>query len=217
MAVFPSTEDIASGVQYAGYYWRLVSDRKNLIMGIGLIVAGIFVFLVGSFAVHMIESPEFDDLGRSLYSGVPRGWLPATIAQSIALGGVVVAMAGATLGWIYDRPMTWARAMLGAILFTSLMFVIFAVIPNQFLTLVQSDLEWTPQKIFITIPPILVLGNDVSISYAALKDMISAGFTSTMLIAIPVFMWWWQGRDERAAAPKPTPVSNYGRPMKVDS
>lgn len=212
-----TTRDVDIVVQYQPASWRLVSEQKKLIMGIGMVLVGIFVFLAASFVVHMTEAPEFDKLGRQLYAGVPRGWLPATIAQSVALGGVLVAMAGATVGWIYGRPMTWASAMLGAVLFTSLMFVIFAVIPNQFLTLVQSDLEWTPQKIFFTVPPILVLGNEVSISYSALKDVISAGFTGTMLIVIPVIMWRWQGREERAAAPKPTPVSQYGRPMKVDS
>jgi hypothetical protein len=193
-----------------------VSERKHLITGIALIAIGLFVAIGGSILVHMTESPDVDDLGRVLFPSVPRGWVIVTIAQMIALGGVLIAMAGVTLGWIWQRPLTWARAMLGSVLFTGLMFIIFAIIPNQFLTLTQATLEWTPQKIFITMPPILVLNNDVSISYAALKDMISAGFTTTMLILIPVIMYKWQGRVKKADTPKPTPVSNYGRPMRVD-
>lgn len=193
-----------------------MSDRKYLIIGIALVAIGFVVAIGGSFVVHMVESPAFDDLGRPLYPNVPRGWVLVTLAQLVALGGVLVAMAGVALGWIHGRTLTWARAMLGALLFSGLMFIIFAVVPNQFLTLAQATLEWTPQKIFITIPLILVLNNDVSVSYSALKDMISAGYAATMLILVPVVMYKWQVRSQKADTPKPTPVSDYGRPLRVD-
>lgn len=194
-----------------------MSERKHLITGIALVAIGLIVAIAGSVLVHMTEAPEFDDLGRALYPNVPRGWQLATISQMIALGGVLTAMAGITFGWIWQRPLTWARAMLGALLFTGLMFIIFAIIPNQYLTLTQSTLEWTGQKVFITVPGFVTLNNTVSVSYAALKDMIAAGYVTTMVILIPVAMFWWQGREERAKAPKPTPVSNYGRPMRVEN
>lgn len=197
-------------------FWRLVSERRHLITGITLIVIGLLVAIGGSFVVHMVEAPEFDALGRALYPNVPRGWVLVTLAQLVALGGVLMAMAGVTFAWVYGRPLTWASAMLGAVLFTGLMFIIFAIIPNQFLTLTQATLEWTPQKIFFTFPSFIVLNNDISISYAALKDMISAGYATAMLLIIPVIMYQWQGRGMKAAKPKPTPVSNYGRPMRVD-
>ena len=181
-----------------------------------LSLLGLVIALGGSYLVHMAESPVFDELGRALYPGVPRGWMLVTAAQLVALSGVLILMAGITYGWVYGRPLTWASAMLGAVLFTGLMFILFAIIPNQFLTLTQSTLEWTPQKIFFTFPSILVMNNDVSISYAALKDIISAGYSVTMFILIPVFMYRWQGRVEKVEAPEPTPVSNYGRPMRVD-
>jgi hypothetical protein len=183
-----------------------VTQRKHLILGIALIAIGVVVAIGGSFLVHMVESPDVDELGRTL----------ATIAQMIALGGVLMAMAGATLGFIWQRTLTWARAMLGALLFTGLMFILFAIIPNQFLTITQATLEWTPQKILITFPAAVVMNNDVAISYAALKDMISAGYVTTLIFVIPVIMYKWQGREEKAAEAKPTPVSNYGRPMRVD-
>lgn len=196
--------------------WRLVRERRNLITGIALIAIGLVVALGASFVVHMVESPEFDELGRALYPNVPRGWVIATVAQMLALGGVLMSMAGIAFGWIHGRPLTWARAMLGAILFTGLMFILFAIIPNQFLTLTQATLEWTPQKIFFTFPSFIVLNNDISISYAALKDMISAGYATAMLFLVPIVMYQWQGRGMKADKPKPTTVSNYGRPMRVE-
>ncbi len=193
-----------------------MTDRRHLITGIALVVIGLVVSIGGSYLVHMTEAPDVDKLGRALYPNIPRGWVVVLIVQLIALSGVLIAMAGITIGFIWNRPLTWARAMLGALLFTGLMFVLFAVIPNQFLTLTQSTLEWTPQKVFITVPAAVVMNNHVAISYSALKDMIAAGYVTTLIIAIPVLMWWWQGREDRASQPKPTPVSNYGRPMRVD-
>ncbi len=193
-----------------------MTERKQLIAGIALIAIGLVVAVGGSFLVHMAEAPEVDELGRALYPNMPRGWVVVLITQLIALSGVLIALAGITLGFLWKRTLTWATAMLGALVFTSLMFILFAVIPNQFLTLTQSTLEWTPQKVFITVPAVVVMNNDVAISYSALKDMISAGYVTTLIFLVPVIMWWWQGREDKAGASKPTPVSNYGRPMRVD-
>ena len=145
-----------------------VTQRKQLIAGLGLVVLGIVVAIAGSFLVHTSEADEFNEFGQEIYAAFPRGWVPATIAQSIALGGVMMSMAGVLIAFVWGKTLTWARAMIGALLFTGLMFIIFAIIPNQMLTLFQATLEWTPQKIFVTIPPALVLGNDISISYAAI-------------------------------------------------
>jgi len=141
-----------------------------------------------------------------------------TLAQLVALGGVLISMAGATYGFIWQRPLTWARAMLGALLFAGLMFILFAIIPNEFLTLTQATLEWTPQKTFLVVPPILVLNNEVSISLAVVKDMISAGYATTLLILIPVIMYKWQEREKKNQdVVKPEPVSRYGRPLRADN
>lgn len=192
-----------------------MTERKQLIAGLGLILVGFVVAIVGSFLVHTAEADTFNEFGQEIYPNFPRGWVPATIAQMIALGGVLMAMAGAAYGFIYGRTLTWARAMLGALLFTGLMFILFAVVPNQMLTLFQSTLEWTQVKVVFTIPPFLLLGNEISISYAALKDMIVAGYVTTLLIVLPVVMYKWQERAKRSDEPKPEPVSNYGRPMRT--
>lgn len=193
-----------------------MNERRRLTIGYLAILLGIVTTLVVSVAVHMASAPDVDEFGQTLYSFMPRGWIVVTILQSIAVGGTVLAIAGATFGFIYQRPMTWARAMFAALLFTGFMFILFAIIPNQFLTLAQSQWEWTPQKTFLTIPPILVLNNNVAISYAALKDMISAGYVTTLIVVIPVVMYQWQERAKRVDTPKPTPISDYGRPLRTD-
>jgi hypothetical protein len=192
-----------------------VTERRQLWAGIGLVLLGTVIAIVGGFLVHATEAPEVNEFGQRIYVGFPRGWFPAAIAQGISISGVLLAMAGIALAFLYRKKLTWARAMIGAFLFTGLMFIIFAIIPNQMLTLFQSTFEWTPQKIAVTVPGVLVLNNDVSVSFAALKDMIVAGYVTTALILIPVVMYQWQGRSKKADEPKPEPVSKYGRPMRV--
>ncbi|MEN8238569.1 MAG: hypothetical protein ABFR53_05130 [Actinomycetota bacterium] len=193
-----------------------MNGRRNIIVGVGLIVLGIIITLVASVGVHMALAPDVDAFGQEVFPGAPRGWQVVLLAQTVAVGGVLISMAGAAYGFIWQRPLTWARAMFGAVLFAGLMFILFAIIPNEFLTLTQSTLEWTPQKILITIPPVLVLNNEVAISFAALKDMIAAGYVTALLFLIPIIMYKWQGRAMEAPAVKPAPVSDYGRPLRVD-
>lgn len=141
----------------------------------------------------------------------------ALLGQAISLAGVLLAMGGVALAFVYDRPLTWARAAVGAWLFVGTMLIVFGVIPNQWLTLAQSTLEWTPQKVFLTVPSALVLGNELSISYAVLKDIISGTYAVVMLLVVAVAMVRWQERAKRGAeAAPPTPISAYGRPMRVE-
>ena len=191
-----------------------MTDGKKVAIGLTAIAIGIFVVVADSMFVHAAESPTTDAVGNELYSLVPRGWLPATLGQLVAIGGVFMILGGATFAFVYGRPFTWARAAIGAWLFTAMALVVFAVIPNQWVALTQSSLEWTPQKILVTIPPALVLGNEVSVSYATLQQMIVGGYPVVMLGLIATVMVQWQKRTRAVAKPKPTPVSAFGRPMQ---
>jgi hypothetical protein len=90
------------------------------------------------------------------------------------------------------------------------------VIPNQMLTLAQGPLEWTGQRIFLTIPPVLVLGNELTITYETLKDMVVGGYAFTNLIVIAIVMVVWQNYYRSKDEPKPTRISEYGRPIRVE-
>lgn len=193
-----------------------MTERQQLWAGLGLTLLGVIVAIVGGFLVHTAEAPEVNDLGQSIYVGFPRGWLPALVAQMISLGGVLMSMGGILLAFVYGRTLTWARAMIGGMLFTGLMFIIFAIIPNQMLTLFQGTLDWNATRTLLTVPPAMVLGNEVAISYAAAKDMIVAGYVTTALIVVPVAMYQYQERTKKKKdQPKPEPVSSYGRPMRA--
>jgi len=190
------------------------AQRRYVRVGVLLMVAGTALALAAAFVVHLIGLPKVNSFGVELYSAVPRGWVPNIIAQSVSLTGVLIAMAGMTLAFLYKRELTWARATIGAFLFTSLMMILFGVIPNEFLTLTQSTLDWSGLKQWVTIPKWLVFGNDVSLSAAAIKDIIGQGYIGTVTAAIVIFMWKWQDHQKKLAEEGPPPVvSRYGRPV----
>lgn len=188
--------------------------RKLLRAGIGLIAVGSVIAIVGALFAHFTGLPELDDLGREMYPSIPRGWVYETTGQLISVVGTLMIVAGIPIAFVYKRTLTWATASLGALSFVSAMMILFAVIPNQWLTLTQSVWEWTPQKILVTVPPALILGNEVQISMAALKDIISAGYVTILLGVVAITMSRYQQmKDKAATAPPPAPVSEYGRPL----
>lgn len=193
--------------------------RRNTLIGTAAIALGSVAALAGALAAHFTGLDEVDGLGREIYPSIPRGWVYETIGQTISLTGVLILLGGITLAFLYQREMTWARASIGAVVFVSVMMILFGIIPNEWLTLTQSTLEWTPQKIAITIPPALVLNNDVAISFAAIKDIVSGTYAVVVLGAVIVAMYQWQEYEKkRQSGPPPTPISDYGRPLtKVDA
>lgn len=190
------------------------AQKRYLRAGALLMAVGVVLSIAGAFAVHLIGLPKVNSFGVELYPSVPRGWFPNLVAQIISLTGVLIAMGGMALAFLYKRELTWARATVGAFLFTGLMMILFGVIPNEFLTLTQSTLDWSGLKQWITIPPWLVFGNEVSISAEAIKDLIGQGYILTVTAAIVIVMLKWQDYQKKLAEEGPPPeISKYGRPI----
>jgi len=106
---------------------------RNYVVGVAAMVIGVFLALIAALWAHFTGLSEFDDVGREIYPNIPRGWVWVLIAQILSLGGVLIAMAGTTLAFLYEKKMTWARASIGAGLFTALMIILFGIIPNEWL------------------------------------------------------------------------------------
>jgi hypothetical protein len=188
--------------------------RRYQLGGIAAIVLGAVVAVVGALIAHFTGLPETDALGRDLYPAIPRGWLAVVVGQIISLTGTCLFLAGICFAFVYKRPLTWARAAIGAFVFVSVSMILFGIIPNEWLTLTQSVWEWTPQKIAFTVPSWLVLNNEISISYAALKDIVSGTYSIVVLAGMAVVMYQWQEHQKKAeSAPPAKPVSTYGRPL----
>jgi hypothetical protein len=202
-----------------------LDQRKYFIVGLAATILGTLASVAGFMFAHFTGLDELDSIGREIYPSIPRGWLWVLAGQMVSLGGALLAMGGLALAFLYERKMTWARASLGAALFTALMLILFGIVPNQWLTLAQGPWDWSSAKIAIRvigepggglplIPKWLVLNNEVAVSFAAVKEAIVAGYVTNLLIVIAVVMYKWQEREKaRAAGPPPKPVSVYGRPV----
>ena len=193
--------------------------EKNFSRGMAALAVGLVLAIAGALWAHFTGLSELDDVGRELYPGLPRGWFFVLIGQLVSLGGVFIAMAGIALAFLYEKKMTWARASIGAFLFTGLTILLFGIIPNEWLTYTQAEWEWTSQKEWIPIPSSLIGGNEISISAAAIKDIIAATYSVVATAALAAAMIGWQKRDEiRASLEKRKAakrnVSVYGRPLQ---
>lgn len=192
---------------------------RNFNLGVAAMAVGLALALVGALWAHFTGLSEFDDVGREIYPNIPRGWAWVLIGQLVSLGGVLILMAGTTLAFLYGKPLTWARAAIGALLFTALMIILFGVIPNEWLTYTQAVWEWTDQKVWIRIPADLIGGNELAISASAFKDIIVGTYVLVATGAVAAAMISWQKRDEIQAkmekrrADKKS-VSTYGRPLQ---
>jgi hypothetical protein len=200
-----------------------VSEGLRKRLGITGVVVGSLLLVGGTVLAHFMGLPVRDSVGQELLPAIPRCawfegdpascWILPTIAQSTAFIGSQILIAGIVIGWIFDRPMTWALATVAAFLFTVEIIIIFGIVPNEMLAIAQGTLEWTDQKIAVTIPSWLMLNNEVSISFGVIKDLIVAGYSTTMLIVVIVGAYQLQEWNKRRGQPKAPTTSRYGRPV----
>ncbi|NQV06293.1 hypothetical protein HQ535_07065 [bacterium] len=201
-----------------------VTEQKRVRLGVIATVAGVVLFIVGILAAHFTGLSTTNAVGQEIYPDIPRClgisldtdfgcWMLPTGSQFAALIGSQLFLGGILLAYVIGRPLTWARATVAAMFTTLELIILFGVVPNQWLAITQGNFEWTAQKVAITLPSWLTLNNEVSISYGAIKDMVSGAYSATLLGVIAVGVYQVQERAKRKDAPKPPKVSTYGRPL----
>lgn len=145
----------------------------------------------------------------------------------------LVVMAAMTAGvlWYAGRrpqgtPVSWGEAMLAATYVFGMMFVAYGVVPHQWITWADTELQWGAQRLLLTAgEPIIRWDwwpNDwwimselnripFNVSYQKIRDIIVVVIYVAFL-AGQIWLWSvWQRRGERKAPE--TPVSAYGRPL----
>jgi hypothetical protein len=199
-----------------------LSDSRRKALGWGLLLLGLMALVLGVWWIHFSSFPKTEVVdGNTVpvvldhFDWVPRGSLWKGIGYLVVFAGSQLLLTGAVLVWVLNQRMTWARATFAAFLAWIELVMIFAMVPSEWLNFAQTDLDWSSQRIALVIPPWLVLGNDVDLSYAAIKDSISMGYHIVMLGAGAVFALQVQKMKEGrpAGADKPEKTSPYGRPL----
>lgn len=191
-------------------------------MGTTLLVLGFLGLVLGVIWIHWSSIPATEVIDGvesrvvvDYLNWWPRGILWKAVGYLVVLGATTLTLAGVCFLLLLNQVMTWARAALAAfITFIALVFY-FGMVPSEWLNYAQTDLDWSSQRIAITIPSVLVLGNDVSISWGAIKDSIQMGYSLGLLGFAGFFAIQIQRmKDGRPASAAPVEKkSPYGRPL----
>lgn len=106
-------------------------------------------------------------------------------------------------------PLTWGEAMLAAVYVFAIMVLAYGIVPHQWLTLAESELNWREDRLLIG--PGTSINSPVTITFRVIKDLI-ATIIYVVFLGAHIAMWAiWQGRGK--AKPKEIPTSAYGRPL----
>ena len=132
-------------------------------------------------------------------------------------------------------PITWGEAMFGSMVVFAAIFLIYGVVPHQWLAYADSELGWRSDKLGIPIGPLgkvfgdtestffsnegnvlfpegipLLTGHFV-ITAQAIRDIIAAGIYIVAL-GVQIALWaMWQNRGK--SKPKEIETSAFGRPL----
>lgn len=119
-------------------------------------------------------------------------------------------------------PLDWGEAMVAGTYVFFIFFWAYGVVPHQFLTWADSELNWRPDKIWLGPDgSVTVFGATldtpwfpINISAEVVRDI---AVTTLYIVFLGIQMWfwsWWQNRGKRAAVAKTVePTSSYGRPL----
>ncbi len=186
-----------------------------LLIGTLILAAGIIWLHFSSLPLTTVVDGETVPVVVNYFNWIPRGPLWKGLGYLTIFAASQMMIVGGVFLWILNQRMTWARAVFAAFVTWLELVIIFGMVPSEWLNYAQTDLDWSSQRIAFVVPPILVLGNTVEISYAVLKDSISMGYHIVMLGVGVVFALQLQKMKQGrpASADKPEKKSPYGRPL----
>ena len=199
-----------------------LTDARRKLIGSGLLIAGVVGLVLGVIWIHWSSIPLTETVDGvempvtvDFLNWWPRGTIWKGLGYLVVLGSVTMALIGATFLWVLNQKMTWARATVaGMIVWLALVFF-FGMVPSEWLSFAQTDLDWSSQRVAVSIPPALVLGNTVDLSWAVVKDSISMGYHLVMLgVAAVLALQLQKIKEGRPASAAPVEkTSPYGRPL----
>jgi hypothetical protein len=115
-----------------------------------------------------------------------------------------------------DAPFSWGEAMMGGTYIFGLLFLMFGILPHQWMDHADKDLGWSRDKIIygpggILKPESAGGWNPITLQYEAVRDIVVV-LLHVVFIALLIYIAvWWQKRGE--VKPKELPTSTYGRPL----
>lgn len=137
----------------------------------------------------------------------------------IGILGLVAVVAYGRTRRAPGAPLTWGQANVAAAYTFFVMFWWYGVIPHQWLTWADNELNWRPDRLLHGPGGILkaqVEGGWVpmTLNWLHIRDLLAVGIYGVGL-GLQIWIWaWWNDRKKKAeAAAAVVPTSSYGRPL----
>ncbi|MFT7601595.1 MAG: hypothetical protein ACI8TP_004554 [Acidimicrobiales bacterium] len=135
---------------------------------------------------------------------------------------IAVIMAGG-IEWYAKRrpagaPVTWAEAMVGSVYVFFVMFLVFGVVPHQWLTLAENEWSFRADRLFDAGGLIKAKSQGgwfpFEVTLRVVSDSIAAIIYIVFLGGLQTMWGRWQKRGDRANTQAAAiPKSAYGRPL----
>ncbi len=141
-------------------------------------------------------------------------FLLSIVVSVVLIVGILAYMRRRAVG----TPVTWGEAMFGAMIVFFAMFWVYGVVPHQFLTWADNELNWRTDKLFVGPGGILraqAQGGSFpfTINYVVIRDIIASGIY-VVAVAGQIALWMlWQNRGKKAQAEETVEMSSFGRPL----
>jgi len=121
-----------------------------------------------------------------------------------------------------EQVTTWSEAFAGAVGVFALMALGYAIVPHEFLTFANADLEWGDSSKFVFQSGHEILGFlpvdwPFSLDYPALRDIVVTMIYVVVLgLNLKLFVMWQDRHQVAAAADEDAPPkrSRFGRPLR---
>lgn len=105
-------------------------------------------------------------------------------------------------------PLTWGEAMVAATFVFWIMFLIYGIVPHQWLTFADNELGWRQDKILVQSGQ---LGMPFTVTFLVIRDLVAVAIYGIGLAGHVALWVFWQNRGKEK--PKELPTSAYGRPL----
>jgi hypothetical protein len=199
-----------------------LKDSTRKAIGWGSLLGGLVLLSIAVWWIHFSSFPNTEIVDGdvvpvvlSAFDWIPRNPISKGLGYLAAFAASQMMVVGGLFVWVLNQRMTWARATIAALITWIALVFFFGMVPSEWLNYAQTDLDWSSQRVAVAIPPPLVLGNTVELSWAMVKDSISMGYHIVMLVVSAVLALQIQKiKDGRPASAAPVEkTSPYGRPL----
>ncbi len=134
------------------------------------------------------------------------------VSLAVTLGSIAVGLSRMKRRPL-DTPLSWGEAVSAATFVFFVLFMAYGVVPHQWLTWADNELNWRPDRLLAG-PGALLTKLPFDLTYLVLRDVIVSAIYGAFLVA-QVMVWkLWQSRGKAGAGDQPElETSPFGRPL----